>query len=329
MRNILLLLTVFASLPLEVQGAEGFLRDEDETGNQDGYRPTRIWWNEWSVESSEELHGGRAHTDFPLSYLFDGDAKTTWAHSGTGPNELWQHGGWRSRFALRISTENPVPVDELRIMNGDNRRADLFLRNDRIVEMEIWINDKRTKTVRLSDTMGWHKVALPRQKVKEIGLVFTGIRKGKGPDNDVCVSELALYKVGRKVAMRMPRAVMFDQGNYSGDAPHNYFLIARNGRVITRGRQASVDATWSPDNRYVCGVWAPGDGWGDTGKDLLWVVNTVGQKVVLRRSLPDRDSSESLINLEWRGNSVVEVTVGIDGVDDTPQRPRKHIYRIS
>jgi len=335
MRKLLFLLLLCALPTSGASRSEQFFKPETADDIRDGYRPTSIWWNTWKVSSSEELWSGRRLSGFPLTYLFDGNPRTTWAHSSNSQKAQWQHGGWRNRFALHMRTEVPVTTDALWIMNGDNRRPDLFRRNDRVIEMEIWVNDKRLKMVRLSDTMGWHKISLPRRKVQEIGLVMSGIRKGNGPDNDVCLSELALYDRGQKINMKMPQAVLFEDGNESGDAPLDCALIARDGKVITQGTLATSgqqEEEWSPDQSYVCGLWMDPKKY--TRPYLFWVADTRAQKVTKRLYLPRQSNVDLYTNdLKWVGNKAVEVRwLKPDWQDDEDEKDivaHRKIYSVN
>lgn len=289
-----------------------FYRSETEVGNHDGYRATKIWWKNWSVSSSEGLWKSRSHRQFPLSHLFDGDAATTWADSSARKTSEID-GPWRTRFGLRINPENSARIDELWIMNGYNKNRDLFKRNDRIIEMQIWINDTKVKTVRLSDRMGWHKIKLPPNNFRNVGLLFTGIRKGDGPDNDVCVSELALRYKCRKIEMKMPQSIFFEDGNYSGDAPLDCALIAsRGGKVITQGVRPGFglhEEKWNPKSNLVASAWRTFDkAKSGREKTLLWAADANRKQVVLRGFLPDQKNDSGYSKeLAWLNDKTLEV----------------------
>lgn len=157
----------------------------------------------WYVSSSE-VPGAQDRTSrrwphFKLPHLLDGDSKTPWVFRGQGQKNVFEP-TWGSRFALSLEATKPVVLDEIRLMNGYNKRPDLFYRNDRVVQVGIAINGKKVKTAFLSDKMGWHAVSIPRQKVETMVIEFVGVRKGKGPDNDVCLSELAFFNRGRAIS---------------------------------------------------------------------------------------------------------------------------------
>ncbi len=171
---------------------------------------TLISWPGWTCSSTEDLSLGRKHTSFPLTYLFDNDPATAWVFSGTGKHA--ETG--RTGFAIDLSRdegERAVIVDGIWIMNGYNKSRELFARNNRITELQVYVNWKLVKTVALADSMGWHKISIPQQPVKDMALRFTKFARGR--DDDVCVSEIALYDRGKKVGLKMPKAVEFTEGN--------------------------------------------------------------------------------------------------------------------
>lgn len=283
-----------------------------------GYQATHIWWRDWRVASSESLWDKQKHTNFPLSHLFDGDKNTTWVFSGSGKN--WRKGGWKSRYAIELKPRQPVTLDSLWIMNGYNKRDDLFYRNDRVVQIRITVHTahgETVKTTRLSDKMGWHKVSLPRQTVKKIVVEFTGLLKGQGPDNDLCISELAFFNRGHKIDMKMPELVMFDKGIEGGDPPIYNSLITHNGKAVTRGQVVLQNPVWSPSNRYVCGVWQ--NDLASDAEELLWIVDTTTKKVLLRAP------TASVTGLRWQSNSAVEANL----FDQGEEKAFKKIYRVS
>ncbi len=197
MKNIALklgLLTLFlgaANASQRVLACDG--GDEDVTSAQ---------IKGWTVSSSE-VPGEEDRTSlrwphFKLPHLMDGDAKTPWVFRGQGQKAAFEP-SWGARFALNFERETPVLVDEIRIMNGYHKRPDLFWRNDRVVQIGIALNGKKLKTANLSDKMGWHSISIPRSNVSTLLLEFIGVRKGKGADNDVCLSEIAFFNHGRQI----------------------------------------------------------------------------------------------------------------------------------
>jgi hypothetical protein len=161
--------------------------------------------------------------------------------------------------------------------------------------------------------MGWHRVSLPRQQVSSLDIEFTGIRKGTGPDNDICVSELALYNRGRPVDMQMPRAVLYRLSYCCGGTG---YLLTRRGRVLATGEMGEgLDVEWNPRNNLVAGV----DGAG--GSSRLWVSNVKRGCIIFRTRL----KSVNVSRLEWKGRNTIEAVFYNDRTGNTTARQRFEI----
>jgi len=262
--------------------------------------PTLVRWKGWTVLSSEALWRGRKHREYPLTYLFDGDPKTAWVFSGTRPDADGE-----GRFTLTLNPEAGVLIDELRIMNGYNKSRELFYRNSRVTEIKIR-RFRRTeidepKAVSLPDELGWHSIPLGPARVTNLDLNFTRVQKG--PVDDLCISELALYYQGRKVDMGMPAVVIQSEG---GEAESDTsYLMARDGRRII-GDEAGLfkcgGAVWSPDGRRVSSLVR------DKGSASLWIADAQTGRLVLRQPVP-RLTQDDEYELKWRGNGEVLLTV--------------------
>ncbi|HEX8237341.1 MAG TPA: hypothetical protein VF600_15380 [Abditibacteriaceae bacterium] len=244
-----------------------------------------VWWPGWNVSSSEELYDevGHKYSSYPLPLMFDNDPKTAWVYSAKSKD--WDKEQFRSRYGIDLKPERPITIDSLRIMNGQNASRARFLRNNRVLRIRVTMNEGRNKVVRtfnLPDRMGWHTCALPRRAVKRLKLEFIGIRQAR--DNDLCVSELALFNGSRKINLGMPRAVMFNDGLEGCGA--NY-LITRAGKVLD-GIATDVGYTdeWSPNGRYVAGT---SGGGGDDAKAHVWVADVWKAEIVRRFHIVDGD----------------------------------------
>lgn len=156
----------------------------------------------WSITSSEvegeEDATSRRFPHFKLAHLMDNNAATPWVFRGQGRKDAFNV-TWGNRHALQFDHNGAVFIDEIRIMNGYNKRPDLFWRNDRVIEIGVALDFKKVKRARLSDKMGWHSVSVPRRKVSSVHIEMIGIRKGSGADNDICLSEVAFYNRGRRI----------------------------------------------------------------------------------------------------------------------------------
>lgn len=255
---------------------------------------TLIQWPGWICQSTEDLSLGRRHNSFPLTHLFDGDPSTAWVFSGTGKHVE----GWPTGYAITLirgEHRKPVAVDSIWIMNGYNRSSDLFVRNNRITELKLYLNSKFVKTVTLADSMGWSKISIPRQLVKEIKLRFTKFAVGR--DNDVCVSEIAIYDQGACVGPKMPRAVEFTEGDVDCGCGQEWQLIDRDGKSLERYDTESP-AVWSPSDRFIAGA---RDG-------QLWVVDAATAKIIERRTLYKNNRYWLRVG-SWHGDHSVNVSI--------------------
>ena len=242
--------------------------------------PSRIWWPVWTISSSEELSGGIEYSkneytpSFPLSYLFDNDAKTAWVYSAKS-REFFSP--FRSRYGVHLKPTKPVTIDGLRIMNGQNASRARFLSNKRVTKIRVMMEVGKQKIVRhfnLSETMGFHNLTLPRRKINSLMVEFVGLKNGKG-DNDLCISELQLTNRGQKFDMQMPRAVMFYDG-MEGDSGAMY-LLRGNVMLDAIGLDDGSSDEWSADGRYVAGASLGG---GDKSQAYLWIADTWHGKIV-------------------------------------------------
>jgi len=106
------------------------------------YSPTAAKWNGWTVQTGEDLYGGARHTGYPIWQMFDRKPQTAWVFSGKFANPYPEEGGpplrsFEARYWLELTPDNPVRLDELRIMNGYNKDGRTFGRNNRILELEV------------------------------------------------------------------------------------------------------------------------------------------------------------------------------------------------
>lgn len=271
--------------------------------------PTMILWSGWNCASTEDVFLGRKHTSFPLTYLFDGKPATTWVFSGTGKHGLSGREGYGLHLSFDEDRMKPVMVDSIWIMNGYNKSRELFLRNNRITEMKLYVNQRLLRKVSLTDKMGWHRISIPRQWVGEMYMQFTRLAKGR--DNDVCVSELALYDRGKKIDLKMPQAVMYTEGDvHYGQV---WRVISRSGKRIAKD-DSKWGPDWSPSGKriagcsYVKGIWH------------LWVVDATAGRVIYDRPSPLQKNPCA----GWPDESTVRLQT-----DSYPENPTTKTVKIS
>ena len=255
-----------------------------------------VSWPGWKVYSSEHWNlESDLVPSFPLKYpmanLFDDNPATAWVHHDVRSKHDKSKRPLYNKDSPRwisLTSEKPRWMSGVALMNGYNRRPDLFKRNDRIVEIVIEAAGEVIKRVPLSDKMGRHRVNFGRRKVESLQISFTGIRKGTAADNDVCISELALFDGTRKIEMNMPPAVLYSLSYCCGS---DGYVITRNGNLLATGYNGEgYELVRSPSGRLLAGI----------GKNL-WIVDMQRARVVLQRTLP-----ETWQTLRWRSEKVLE-----------------------
>lgn len=262
---------------------------------------TCIEWRDWSISSNENLYTGKVkHTSHPLTYLVDGDTKTAWVFSGDKARikaeGLWTEPGKKEPGTFResINIRGATVADSLWIMNGYNKSPEVFRRNNRITQVSIYRKGKLLKTANLKDRMGWHRIALPRQPIWNMQIVFTGIRKGT--DDDTCISEISLYDGKRKIDFNLPKMVLYTDGDECGCGTE-YSVMTRAGKQMFTST-VDEDHDWNPSGRLLAGTHVSKD-----GRTSIWAVDVVKGKVI--RNKPIRYKSKKPYSerceIEWTG----------------------------
>lgn len=300
----------------------------------DGKAP-QIEWPGWRLQSSEPfgLEGGSAFVSrdgrvrFPMANLIDGDPSTAWVWRDVSPKVLRAHthlypNGRAARF-FTLQSKKPVVANELRIMSGYNRRPDLFHRNDRVVQIRISLDEKPIKTVALADRMGWHSVSLPPRAFRSLKIELVGIRKGAGADNDICLSELALFNQGRKVSFGLPRSVVYTLSYCCGGTA---YLLSRGGRVLSEATVGDgFDIAWSPSRRFLAGIDTTSVG--RRAPDFLWIADVGRGRIVQRHRLPDASSMDGYA-IRWASSRALELKIGTWGRRTKPANVRRKIITL-
>jgi len=261
--------------------------------------PASVWWPAWTISSGEELSGGIEYSkngytpSFPLSFLFDNDPQTAWVYSAKS-REFYSP--FHNRYGIQLKPAKPIPIDGLRLMNGQNANRARFLSNKRVTKIRVTTEVGKAKIVRtfaLPDAMGFHNVSLPHRQITSLMIEFIGLKNGIG-DNDLCVSELQLLNGSKKIEMQMPRAVMFYDGLEGCGAS---FLLSYNSEMLESiALDAGSGEEWSRNGRYVSGVAV-----GEVNRpDYLWVADTWKGKIVRRFS--DRRFHYYEYSPKWKNN---------------------------
>ncbi len=256
------------------------------------YTPTNISWRGWQISSSEDLETEYKRIRYPLTNLVDGRPNTAWVYSGKGRPESLKH-VWGSRYALEIAPDEPVFADRLLLMNGYNKSPEIFLRNSRVIKVRISIDDQIIKATVLSDKMGWHSISLPKRPISQLKLELIGFRRG--PVNDICISEIALEKDGRRLNMIAPQVVIYSEGSECG-CGSNGVALTRAGAVLAHDSlEEGGSAVWSPDGRYVASAEYRGK------KYRIWVADSFKGGVRFLQTAPQ------IHDLRWINSTRLQV----------------------
>ncbi len=268
------------------------------------HQPTAIRWPGWTLSSGEETWAGAIHGSYPLQYLIDGDPATAWVFSG---KPSLAHAGIDTKLAdrryLALASEEPVRIDGIRLMNGYNKSEEVFFRNDRVIELEVWntATDKRLAKAKLPDARGWHTIRFPAVRTSNIRLKFTGL--APGVERDLCISELRLTHQGQDISFQMPSAILSTSGSDCGCGT-TWDVVSRRDTLIARGSGGeSPDPVFSSDGRFVAG-------YDQTPKSLrFWLVDLAAGKSVYTQTLFEQTREKPKwypSQLEWTSRRTVQ-----------------------
>lgn len=260
-------------------------------------------WKGWSLRSNEQIGGEfGAQPVFPYRFSFanliDGNPATTWVYNDTIPQTKSRAlKKKREARSFTLSPGKPVLVDEIRLMNGYNKSRRSFAANDRVIEIELWVNRRKLKRVRLADMMGWHKISIPRQKIDALEVRLVGICKGTSADSNIGLSEVALYAHDKRIDFRAPRAFVYVVAQWIGAG--TIYVIDKNGMLLAQGESSEGTS---------CEFNAMGDlvaGLGDVQdkKISVWVVSLKKARLVWQREI---DSSGSP-SLHWTNRRTLQL----------------------
>ncbi len=127
--------------------------------------------------------------------LFDSDFKTAWVENNTNDGN--------GEF-IEITFSKLQKINTIGIIPGYNKSRELFYKNNRVAEIEIYADDKLIKTAAIADgytslspddLYAYYLINLSENNIscKKIKLVITKIYKGS-EYTDACVSELLLLQ---------------------------------------------------------------------------------------------------------------------------------------
>lgn len=202
-----------------------------------------IAWKGWSIGSNE--HG--VTPGHSLRALVDGDPGTAWVYCKPSAEERARGAGRVPQIWLRPT--QPVAADELWLRNGFDKSDELFRRHNRVVEVSVgpYAEGRR---VRLTDRRGWHRISLQEGLRRPIIIELT--RQVRGPDDELCVSELALYHHGRRLDFRVPRHVLYNDGGGCCCGSDDYALVSPAWHTVaTLHGSELTEPRWDASGRFV------------------------------------------------------------------------------
>ena len=203
---------------------------------------TGIIWPGWRIETSEEY--GLAK--YPITNMFDGDPSSTWVYNfrpnarnaSHKPQTNITHGVGAEVIISRGRTdigERSFSLDGIGIINGYAKNRSVYYRNNRIRSLRVTIDT-------VAGRAAWHKdfslretrtvqyLSLPRLLAYHIHL--TVLKVAVGADNDLCISELALYLHKKQLPWNLTPIVAYNSYEETGASPVIFTLQTRQGKPL-------------------------------------------------------------------------------------------------
>lgn len=267
----------------------------------DGYGQS-VFMPGWRIETSESEVAHGSKNSYPAWNLIDGDAKTTWVYSAKDyrkPAKMNKVGD--ETYFISFRPDNPVMLDELKLMTGYNKSESLYYKNSRPIEIAIydgypydWKNNKsflRSDPVRrltLTDKPGDKSIRLPKRRYESLYVVITKIKPGVV--DDLCVSEIA-PRIGGINALPSLDSFMYSPGTGDSCGCGAAFVLhtpAGRSRLIANYEYPRFE--FSPDRKYVAGLHSRED-----ETTSAWVVNVKTGQRVWNRTLPKHTQSKEFL----------------------------------
>jgi len=179
-------------------------------------RADRTWaamqWPGWRIETWEDS----ISSTYPLTNLIDGNMQTAWVfNKAVLPRQDFQPGPFQHGVGrtLRVESEQKLTLDGIALTNGYTKDAATYRRNNRIRKISINLYDGKshTYTFSLRDTLGLQRCPFPKARVSAITITFKQV--DAGPDDDLCISELALLSHGTPVPWDLTPFVVTNDAN--------------------------------------------------------------------------------------------------------------------
>lgn len=262
---------------------------------------TEYDFGRFSIHTNEELWLGQKYTGYPASYFFDSNLSTPWVFKGQVDSEAYKSEfGPRAEYGdqiydLSVAFENERWVGEIRIVPGYAKDATTWHRNNRIRRIRVFAGFNREMLlaeVELPDEMRWHSIRFPKVKVGVITL--QPIEFYRGPDDDVCVSELEIRTGGVRIGLDSRRASLVNAGG-GCCCTQQFWAINRHGtrlKVFDTG-EGFPNATISKDGKWIAGTRVS-----KTNLIELFVIDSSREKIAASKQWRTKNVDEIYLDFE-------------------------------
>ena len=196
---------------------------------------TGMYMPGWSVLTTEDAWANSGLADgvkkYPITNLLDGDVTTAWVFEGPKwdgkenesgyrpPTDAPFRGGVGQTISIETHMGRPPVVDAVGIVNGYAKNATTYERSNRVTRMrvraygtqgkEIW-----SRSFDLRQVMWMQVFSVPGGEVTAASVTVEAVALGR--DNDLCISEIQLYRSGRSVIPKPPAYVISSPGDECG-----------------------------------------------------------------------------------------------------------------
>lgn len=253
---------------------------------------TNYDFGQFSIYTNEELWLGAKYTGYPANYLFDGNVRTPWVFKGLVDSKVFRNEfGSRAElgdsiYDVSISFSEERWVDEIRIVPGYANDAASWKRNNRIKRIRVYEGFGQKKLlveVEIPDEMRWHTIRIP--KVRTGAILLRPVEFYRGPDDDVCISEMEFRFGGRRMELDARRASLVNAGG-GCCCTQAFWAVNQHGtrlKVFDTG-EGFPNACISADGRWIAGTQVSKSNWID-----LFVFDSAVGKVAARKSWRAKD----------------------------------------
>lgn len=176
-----------------------------------------IAWPGWQVSTSE-VSSSRT---YPLTHLLDGDPATAWVYHkawrdlppgvawgyAEDPDARFNHG---VDTTLYLEADQSFVCDGIGLINGYAKSSRTYWRNNRITHVTIHAygpnHTQWNTTVTLRITRAIQRIPVPHLRMQNLTITITAV--DPGADDDLCISELVLYRQNTPIPWCLSHTVL-------------------------------------------------------------------------------------------------------------------------